>query len=145
MRGWRAYDLGPGSLYDTLSGNYQTGDIRLQASIEYTLRISKLLNFVLFYDVGNVWMFRKDDDRPGANFSKDFYKEIGQDVGFGFHLDFDYFVIRFELGFPLYQPSMPEGERWVFTPKPIFDATYGRDQRLGLYNPAFQLGIGYAF
>lgn len=117
VRGWRARALGPGSYeyyLDTARTIVQIADIRLSASVEYRFQFSDFLKGALFVDAGNIWTLREDEDRKGSQFSKDWYNEIAIASGVGFRMDFDYFIIRFDLGFKLHNPALPKGEKWFF-------------------------------
>ena len=120
IRGWRLRSLGPGSYRDTVSlSSYpnNTGDIKLEANLEYRFKLVWLIEGALFMDAGNIWDTHKDDDRPGASFSFDrFYKEIAVSGGFGLRFDFKYVILRTDLGMKLHDPA-GEG-RWTFDPRP---------------------------
>jgi outer membrane protein assembly factor BamA len=89
----------------------------------------------IFLDAGNIWMLRSDSitQRPGGQFRFDkFYRDIALGTGLGFRVDFSFFIIRLDLGIPLYDPGYAEGDRWVI-------AVPGR-------RPVrLNLGIGYPF
>jgi hypothetical protein len=58
---------------------------------------------------------REDNERPGANFAGDFLKEIAVGTGTGLRLDFDYFVVRWDLGYKLRNPFPDEnGNYWLW-------------------------------
>jgi hemolysin activation/secretion protein len=80
-----------------------------------------------------VWTLRKDT-RLNGNFDiARFWSEFAVDAGAGIRLDFSYFIIRFDYGFPLRDPRRIEGERWQFVHDEFLKA--GR----------FQLAIGMPF
>jgi hypothetical protein len=111
MRAWAARSLGPGSFADTLriadQFPYQKGDIRLEANIEYRFRLSSYFRSALFIDAGNIWTLKEDPDRPGANFSSDFYKQIAINAGFSIQLDV-FLLLRFDFAFKIRNPYMGE-------------------------------------
>ncbi len=120
MRGWRVRTLGPGSFNYRKSPDYtggfvdQTGDIKLELNAELRFDIIKFIKGAVFVDAGNVWLMREDSTRPGANFEMNrFYKEISLASGFGTRFDLSYFVLRFDVGFKLFDPTEDHGERWV--------------------------------
>ena len=119
LRGWRLRSLGPGSYRDTASLTpypNNTGDIKLEANLEYRFKLVWLIEGALFMDAGNIWETHKDDDRPGANFSFDrFYRELALSGGFGFRFDFKYVILRADLGMKLHDPA--GSGRWAFTRK----------------------------
>lgn len=156
-RGWVARTLGPGAYQGLLDPNFvitQIGDIRFNMSLEYRFGMGTgILNHAFFTDAGNIWTRKEDSNRPGGGISANFYKELGISVGYGLRFDFTYFLFRLDLGFPIHIPSLPEGERWVFTDKSEFytkaEAVYGADYRKyipkNLYRPYLHFGIGLPF
>ena len=155
-RGWRARALGPGSYkyyLDTNRTATQIGDIRLGTTIEYRYSFGDVFKGAAFIDAGNVWTSKNDINREGSQFSKNFYKEIALSAGLGLRLDFSFFILRFDLGMPLTNPALPEGERWIFKKdRPLFKqeaiAAFGTDYGKivpKLFIPVVQFGIGYPF
>lgn len=114
IRAFPARTLGPGSYFDTLNSLNQIGDIRLQGTLEYRFPLFGFVKGALFVDYGNIWLMNKDSIREGAEFTKNFHNEIALGTGFGLRFDFDFFVIRADLGIPFHNPALPEGERWIF-------------------------------
>lgn len=120
LRGWGFRKVGPGgfNVYDTTK-NYlnldQTADIKLEFNIEYRFNIYKAFKGVIFTDIGNIWLLKEDPNKKNGNFDiKRFAKELAWDAGFGLRMDLNFFVVRFDVGFALYDPSFPEGDRWIF-------------------------------
>lgn len=154
-RGWRARALGPGSYsqyLDSLATATQIGDIRLGAFIEYRFPLSSIFKSAVYLDASNVWTTKKDENRPGGQFSKNFYKEFAVALGTGIRLDLDFFVIRVDVGFPIYNPALPESSRFIWSSREAFkDAAkeYWGDKYESKvakpFVPAVQLGIGYPF
>lgn len=139
LRGWRPRTMGPGS-YNTQGFRADhTGEMILEAQMEYRfMLINKLLYGALFTDAGNVWYTEAQPGRTGANFRADnFYKELAWDCGFGFRFDFNFFVFRFDFGLPLHQPDLPEDERWLTKKYYSFRNAW----RATVVN----LGVGYPF
>lgn len=114
IRAFPARTLGPGSYFDTLNSLNQIGDIRLQGTLEYRFPLFGFVKGAVFFDYGNIWMMNEDSLRRGGQFTKEFYNEIALGTGFGLRFDFDFFVIRADLGIPLHNPALPQGERWIF-------------------------------
>lgn len=140
LRGFNIREIGPGGYVDTTIYNSsdasrknfgffnQTGDIKLETNAEIRFDIYKWLKGAVFVDAGNVWLMRKDPSRPNAEFNfKRFWNEFALDVGAGIRMDFSFFVIRFDYGFPIRDPRRAENSRWTFQ----------RGQ--------FQLAVGYPF
>jgi outer membrane protein assembly factor BamA len=119
VRAFTAGGLGPGSykIPDSIAAKSfidQAGDIKLEANTEYRFPIISIVRGALFVDAGNIWLLREDPARPGSQFSgKTFLDEIAVGTGFGLRLDLSFFILRFDLAFPLRIPYLPQGERWV--------------------------------
>ncbi len=159
IRGWEARTLGPGSygyLLDSNSVKTQIGDLRLGASTEFRFGTGGFFNHAIFVDAGNIWTMKADALRPGGQISKNWYKEIALAAGYGLRLDFDFFIFRFDLGFPLFNPTLPKGSRWYFESTDAYydqaELIYGADYDKILQpyqkrfrRPTFNFGIGLPF
>lgn len=117
MRGWAARKLGPGNFYNS-SGSIdfmkQSGDIKFDLNLEARFRLIWKLEAAVFIDAGNIWTIRDYAEQPTGAFRwNEFYKQIACNYGVGLRLDFDFFVIRVDMGIKLYDPGYPiESERW---------------------------------
>lgn len=117
MRGWSARKLGPGNFYNS-SGSIdfmkQSGDIKFDLNLEARFRLIWKLEAALFVDAGNIWTIRDYAEQPTGVFRwNEFYKQIACNYGVGVRLDFDFFVIRVDMGIKLYDPGYPiKSERW---------------------------------
>jgi outer membrane protein assembly factor BamA len=146
LRAWEPRRLGPGSYMPTDSlGNYsnnfeQQGEVIFESSIEYRHKIFGFVYGAIFVDAGNIWTIRDDKSRPGAQFEFDrFYKEIAVGTGYGLRFDFNFLLMRFDVGMKLYDPAGPTGARFFTDPgfkDPVFD-----NYKRFVYN----IGIGYPF
>ncbi len=137
IRAWQVKSLGPGSYKDPDETTYpnQTGDVRLEANMEYRFKLFWKLEAALFFDVGNIWSLSKEDDRVGAGFEFNrFYKELAFGTGVGTRAVFSFFIFRFDLGVPLRSPYAIEGSNWL----PGNSGIAGRDL-------TYNLAIGYPF
>jgi len=88
-RGFRYRNIGPKALYDEGDGTSFRpvgGQSLLDASVEYTIPILKVLRFGVFYDIGNVWADAYDFD----------LSEYASSVGAGLRLDIPGFPVRFD-------------------------------------------------
>ena len=55
----------------------QSGDVKLDASIEYRTRLFWKFRGAVFVDAGNIWTLRDYKDQPGGKFEfNKFYKQI---------------------------------------------------------------------
>ncbi|MGV3632477.1 MAG: BamA/TamA family outer membrane protein [Bacteroidota bacterium] len=143
-RGWRARALGPGSYQyykDSLRTATQIGDVKLGLFGELRYSLSPTFKAAVFIDADNIWTYGNDKQRPGGQFSKNFYKEIALATGFGLRIDFTFLVVRLDLGFPITNPSLPLGQRWIFQDQTEEVTDYLKRP----FRPTLQFGIGYPF
>jgi outer membrane protein assembly factor BamA len=136
MRGWQFRTLGPGSfagLNDTITNFERVGDIQIQGNVEYRFPIYRWLKGSIFADVGNIWLYKKNETFVNGEFEWDkFYREFAIDLGIGIRLDFSFFIFRLDVATPIVDPKYPEGER---------TRTYFPTWRELVWN----FGIGYPF
>ncbi len=148
LRAWRARSIGPGSYSAPLVAFDRIGEIRIEGNAEYRFKLIGFLEGAFFADVGNIWNFNEDERKPGGDFSKEFISEVAVGTGVGARLNFNFFIVRFDLGLQTKDPSLPRGERWLFQPKEEYNASVA--ELIGApysYKPQFNfnLGIGYPF
>lgn len=136
VRGWAVRTLGPGRFPSTNSQSdfiHQCGDIRLNMSVEYRAKLFWVIEAGLFIDAGNIWTIRDYKEQPYGKFRfSQFYKQIAAAYGAGIRLDFNYFLIRFDLGMKAHNPAIDQ-EPW-----PLIHPNWHRDH-------AFHFSIGYPF
>lgn len=127
VRAWGVRTLGPGRYVNSSSGidfMNQSGDIKLDLNLEYRSYLFWKLHGALFVDAGNIWTIRKYENQPGGQFRFDeFYKEIALGYGVGVRADFDYFVLRLDLGIKAYDPALVGKEAWRFV-RPRIDQDF---------------------
>jgi hypothetical protein len=147
LRAWRARSIGPGSYNGPLVAFDRIGEVRLEANAEYRFKLFWYLEGALFADVGNIWNRNADPRRPGGEFSAEFLSELAVGTGLGARLNFDFFILRFDLGLQTKDPSLAKGERWIFEPKDTFERPDAATGVAATYKPQvnFNLGIGYPF
>ena len=109
VRGWSVRELGPGS-FSGKDGKIdfinQTGDIKLDLSLEYRTYLFWKLHGAFFIDAGNIWTLRNYAEQPGGQFDIiKFYRQIAVSYGLGFRLNFDYFILRFDMGMKAVNPA----------------------------------------
>jgi hypothetical protein len=137
IRGWQVRSLGPGSYYAP-SSTYtsQTGDIKLEANIEYRFKLFWVLEGAVFIDAGNIWAIKEDKDRPGAQFKfNTLYRDLAVGSGFGMRFDLKFVLLRTDLGFKMKDPKDPADRSWIFT----------QSNGLNRDNMVLVIGIGYPF
>ncbi len=118
----------------------QRGDLKLEGNLEYRFEIVGFLKGATFVDAGNIWLIREDPARPGGQFrSGEFLNELAVGTGIGLRMDFNFFVLRFDLAFPLRKPWLPSDERWVFDQIDFGSSSWRSD------NLILNIAIGYPF
>lgn len=136
VRGWTVRTLGPGifrSVNNVSDFMEQCGDIRFIMSAEYRAKLFWIIELGAFVDVGNIWTIRDYANQPGGVFKiNGFYRQMAAAYGLGIRLDFDYFLLRFDLGMKALNPAAG-AVRW-----PLVHPRWGRDR-------AFHFSIGYPF
>ncbi len=148
LRGWTARSVGPGSsrMDRTFSIPNQTGDMRLEANIEYRFPLFSIFRGAVFADWGNVWNLERTgrhesmgggsgEDHSTEELSYfrwgDVFRTSAFSAGAGLRIDLNFVVVRFDVGIKLYDPAT---QQW-----PNIRTWFSR----GGY--AFQFGIGYPF
>lgn len=135
VRAFNTRKLGPGtynsdkSLEEDATYFDQTGNLKLEANIEYRFPVISFLMGAVFIDAGNVWITKENQTLPGGRFSRNFLNELGIGAGVGLRLDIQSFVIRVDLASPIHDPSLPPGSRWIYD----------------LSHPVLNLAVGYPF
>lgn len=136
VRGWSVRTLGPGSYYSENKDDFvkQTGDLKLEANIEYRTKLFWKIEMGAFVDAGNIWTLRLYDSQPKGQFRFDtFYNEIALAYGAGLRFDFTFFLLRFDMGVKAYDPSRTMPDCWRF-------------EKLNWSDDfAFHFAIGYPF
>ncbi len=154
IRAWLIQTLGPGSYRTVFTTFDRIGEMHLEGNIEYRQKIFSILEGAFFVDAGNIWLLRPDPVRPGGDLALDrFAGEIAIGAGVGARLNFDFFIIRFDLAMQMRDPSMAPGERWAFQPKDDYNSRVddfnaaNPVRRANYYSPRLNLnlGIGYPF
>lgn len=137
VRGWSTRTLGPGTYRnDSLGYDFanKTGDIKLDMSIEFRRKLTKLFELAAFVDAGNVWTVKNYRSQPGGYFRwSRFYRELAAAYGLGMRVDLNFLLLRVDLGMKAYNPAEAKGERWR-----VFNPDFKRDF-------AFHFAIGYPF
>ena len=138
LRGWQARTVGPGcSPRDTsfVIPN-QTGDMKLEANIEYRFNMFWKVAGAVFVDAGNVWMLNYKDDSGNADDSMFRWNSLGESIaanwGVGVRLNLGFLLLRVDMGMKVHDPS--RDQKWVSPGKWL-----RRD------NYALHFGVGYPF
>ncbi|WP_317130842.1 translocation and assembly module lipoprotein TamL [Aquimarina intermedia] len=110
-RAWLAYDLGPGSTGGR--NEFNEANMKIATNIEYRYNILGALNGAFFIDAGNIWNVLDNVEEEEAVFSgAEDLQEIAVGTGLGLRYDFDFFVLRLDVGFKTFNPANDEDQRW---------------------------------
>lgn len=146
IRAFQIRGVGPGATQpDTITrGGFfdQTGDIKLEANLEYRFNIFSIFKGALFADAGNIWLLRSDqqEQESDAVFNFDtFAEQLAVGTGVGFRLDLTFLLLRLDIAFPVRKPYLPAGERWQIDNIRPLDKDWRRD------NLIYNIAIGYPF
>lgn len=127
LRGWQTFERPTGSMApnDTLF----TGGAKFISSIEYRFNVIKKLKGALFMDAGNIWEINSNYNN--ANFRwKRFFNDFAVNIGVGIRYDFQYFILRSDLGFAIREPY--ESKKWQW-------------EKVSIQNAQLNIGLGYPF
>ncbi|MBD3583158.1 translocation and assembly module lipoprotein TamL [Flavobacterium selenitireducens] len=129
-RGWQSYSLGPGS-----SGginDFNEANMKLAFSTEFRFNLFGDLHSAIFVDVGNIWnAFDNVEDTRYTFEGLKSLEDIAVGSGFGLRYDFNFFVVRLDIGFKTYDPAVYEGSRWF--------------RKYNFSNSVLNIGINYPF
>ncbi len=110
-RAWQSYGLGPGA-----SGginDFNEANLKLALSAELRFNIIGQLNGALFVDAGNIWnVLDNVEDEKYVFKNLNSLKNSAIGSGIGFRYDFNFFIVRMDLGFKTYNPAEVEGRKW---------------------------------
>lgn len=121
LRAFRAFSIGPGTSPAALPIN--TAPIKLLTSVEYRFTVYKAFKSALFLDAGNIF-YENLPVRGTDKMVKDFVPEqvltpenlvqsIALGTGVGLRYDLSFFIIRVDVGIPIYNPAFAPGDRWI--------------------------------
>ncbi len=138
VRGWSVRGLGPGKFKGTngaIDFINQTGDVKLDLNIELRSFLFWKVYGAAFIDAGNIWTIRAHEEQPGGQFRfKDFYKQIAVAYGLGIRFNFDFFILRFDMGMKAINPAYNSNNEHYA----IFHPDFSRDF-------AFHFAVGLPF
>ena len=137
LRGWQARTVGPGTSPrdTTFVIPNQTGDMKLEANIEYRFDIVWKLDGAVFVDAGNVWTLKHKDtpeNDPAIFRWNNLAESIAANWGVGVRLNFGFLLLRVDMGMKIHDPARVD--KWV-----------NPGQWLKRDNFALHFGVGYPF
>jgi len=143
IRAFHINSVGPGTFNQNAisQGFLQVGgDVKLEMNTEYRFGIYRFLKGALFVDAGNVWLLKSDSLKMGTAFSSStFMKEIAVGTGLGLRIDVSFFILRFDLAFPLRKLLVDEKYHWVANQIDFRSPTWRKN------NLILNVAIGYPF
>ena len=137
LRGWQARTVGPGlsPRDNSFVIPNQTGDMKLEANLEYRFSMCWKVAGALFVDAGNIWMLKDDGTETGMESvitARTFGDSIAANWGVGLRLDFNFLILRLDMGIKMHDPAREV--KWV-----------GPDQWFKKDGYALHFGVGYPF
>ena len=137
LRGWQARTVGPGlsQIDDSFVIPNQTGDMKIEANVEYRFDMFWKVAGAVFVDAGNIWTLRSSSlgNTDNSVFRLDLLgKSIAANWGAGIRLNFGFLLLRLDMGMKIHDPAREN--RWV---KP--------NQWLKRDGYAVHFGVGYPF
>jgi outer membrane protein assembly factor BamA len=139
VRGWTVRSLGPGRYKDKdgrINFITQTGDMKFDLNLEYRTHLFWKFYGALFADAGNIWTLRKYDEQPEGQLTlRGLVNDLAVSYGMGLRLNFDYFILRFDLGMKAINPAYETEEEAHY---PLIHPRMGRDL-------AFHFAVGLPF
>lgn len=137
LRGWQTRTVGPGlsQMDNSFVIPNQTGDMKIEANIEYRFKMFWKVAGAVFVDAGNIWTLRSSGE-GNSNESMFRFDTLGESIaanwGVGVRLDFGFLLLRLDLGMKVHDPARED--KWV---RP--------DQWLTRDGCALHFGVGYPF
>lgn len=131
LRAWKIYDLGPGSTKNGLE--YNIGNLKFLANLEYRFKILNSFKGALFLDSGNIWDITNSlvaDSQSKFKGVKSI-REIAVGSGFGMRYDLSFILLRLDIGFKTYEPYISGQNKWF--------------QHYNFSNSVYNFGISYPF
>ena len=131
LRAWQSYEMPNGRVQpdsENISTLY-TGGVKFISCLEYRFNILKQLKGAVFSDAGNIWEIKSDVQDANFKWNK-FIDDIAVNIGFGIRYDFQYFILRSDVGFRLREPY--ENKKWQW-------------ENIKIPSAQFNFGLGYPF
>ena len=132
LHGWENGTIGPGdALY--VPKKDRLGDMLILLNIENSYKINNYCSInYFFFDIGNIFnlicLYPHDyeEDIAKVFVLRSFWKKLHANIGCGIRLHWNFFVVRFDIAFVIYDPTKDPklGEKYLsFTPN--FNLSFG--------------------
>jgi outer membrane translocation and assembly module TamA len=130
IRAWQTYELGPGRRNTGLE--YNIGSLKFLTSLEYRFDIVANLKGAVFADAGNIWDITNSSfvDSEAKFNGLDSLSDIAIGTGFGARLDFNFLILRLDVGFKTHEPYL-HGNKWF--------------RNYNFSSAVYNIGINYPF
>lgn len=137
LRGWQARTVGPGlsKMDNSFVIPNQTGDMKIEANLEYRFDMFWKVAGAVFVDAGNIWTLRSSGspkDDPSIFRLDTLGESIAANWGVGLRLNFGFLLLRLDMGMKVHDPARER--KWV---RP--------DDWLKRDGYALHFGVGYPF
>ncbi|RZJ75102.1 MAG: outer membrane protein assembly factor, partial [Flavobacterium sp.] len=110
-RAWQSYSLGPGRSGG--QNDFNEANLKMAYSAELRFNMFGQLNGAIFGDVGNIWnVFDSEIDEDKTFNGLESFRDLAFGTGFGLRYDFNFFVVRLDMGFKTYNPGRQVDDRW---------------------------------
>lgn len=137
IRAFSVRSIGPGK-YHTGEKRWryieETGDMKLQANLEYRSRLFGNLYGAVFLDAGNVWELGNEEEQLENSVFRlsNLLDELAVGTGIGIRYDLEFFVIRLDWGIGIHVPYETDKSGYFNIP------SFGKGQSI-------HFAIGYPF
>ncbi|MBN1128371.1 MAG: BamA/TamA family outer membrane protein [Chitinispirillaceae bacterium] len=135
LRAFPINSVGPGTSIPRKGASFLEpgGDCKVEANLEYRFPLIGFLKGATFIDAGNTWLLSGTDSET-FNVNR-FYRELALGTGAGLRFDITLFILRLDLGVPIYKPWPSQTE---------VSGTFG-DKSWRRRNMVWNIAIGYPF
>ena len=128
IRAFQARTMAPGATQTYLDSNSTTtqlGDLKFEVNIEYRFDMASIFKGAFFLDAGNIWKLKSSVvGDPGVFNISNLLSQSALGGGFGLRMDLDFLIVRLDFAFPIYNPYLISGERWIHQLHPIYDSNF---------------------
>ncbi len=144
IRAFRSRSVGPGTFRPADADSLkffpdESGDLKLEMNTELRYAFNNIVRGAFFVDAGNIWLYRPNPQMPGGVFNKNFLSQLAVGTGIGLRLNFTILLLRLDLGMPLREPWLPQGQRWVINQINFANSDWRKK------NLVLNIAIGYPF
>lgn len=131
IRAWQPFTVGLGTSEASKDNRnaLQLGEFLIEANFEARVDLFDYVEGAWFVDAGNVWNLSERKGQEGAEISGQFWRNLAVGTGPGIRLDFNFVIVRFDVGMKVYDPAYRLENRIRFLRS----------------DPVLNFGVGYPF